>query len=166
MMIALQRLFSALSLIVWFGGFTFYTSTTVRLGSKVVGGLTQGYITQRVTDRLNIFAGVMAVGVLLDIVVRWQGMGIGLRLMRSVNWLVIVVGLIFSVILHIELDQLLQPTETLDITNLSHPDPKLFSPLHQRYQMVNTFIWMAALVEIVVLVICKREKALLRGKMS
>lgn len=54
------RFLCVLSLAIWVGGFTFYSAVVIPVLHDVLGSLDTGYVTQRVTDFLNV-AGVVAV---------------------------------------------------------------------------------------------------------
>jgi len=146
MLIYLQRVATSLAVALWFGGFTFYTACVVRVGSKIAGGLTQGYVTQRVTDVLNVLAAIMITTVIIDIAVHWNRVGRWLRLGQCVAWLVMAASVIGVVVVHRQMDVLLDPS------TLARPDHDAFKPLHQRYQLISTFLWFATVAYMALMV--------------
>jgi len=63
-MITLRRLLVIQALLLWQGGFLFYTAVVVSTGTAVLGSAAaQGAITARVTDSLNI-VGVVTLAIL------------------------------------------------------------------------------------------------------
>ena len=55
-------------------------------------------------------------------------------------------SLIGVVIVHNQIDVLLDPA------TLARPDHEMFSPLHQRYQLISTCLWVATVTYIVLMV--------------
>ena len=54
-----RRLFAILLLAVWWGGFTFYALVVVPTGHQVLRSkVRQGFITQQVTNQLNVLGAV------------------------------------------------------------------------------------------------------------
>lgn len=60
-----------LSLAMWWGGLTFYSAIVVPLGIEQIGGAEQGFLTQRVTVRLNIAGTITGICLLADAL--WRG---------------------------------------------------------------------------------------------
>ena len=54
------------SLVVWWGGLTFYAAIVVPLGIEQFGGVEQGLLTQRVTVRLNVAGTIVGICLLAD----------------------------------------------------------------------------------------------------
>src|SRR5438128_7323592 len=59
MLNSLRRLLFLWLLMVWQGGFFFYSAVVVHIGIQLLGDMEQGQITQQVTNWLNL-AGVFA----------------------------------------------------------------------------------------------------------
>lgn len=146
MLIYLQRVVTVFAIALWFGGFTFYTASVVRIGSKVVGGLTQGYVTEKVTRVLEVLAAVMVVAVIIDIATHWKRVGRWMRTLQSVAWSTMALSLVAVVLIHNRMDHLIDP-----ITR-AKPDPEAFSPLHQAYQFISTCLWIATVAYVLMLV--------------
>lgn len=146
MLISVQRVFTILAVALWFGGFTFYTACVVRVGSKVVGGLTQGYITKQVTEVLEILAAIMAVGVALDIATSWKSVGRWMRISQCTAWLTMAGSTVGIIFIHHNMNAL------LDASTMAKPNHDLFSPFHQAYQFISTCLWIATVAYVVMMV--------------
>jgi hypothetical protein len=135
----LRRLTVAATLMFWQGGFTFYGAIVVPTGAEVLGGhLEQGFITQRVTNYLNL-AGAAALPILAwDLAsssdtVRWR------RRLRWAIWGLLVATLAGQVWLHVRLDLL------LDAEQHAILDRAAFRWEHRFYLNVSTVQWVAAI---------------------
>lgn len=131
----------------WFGGFTFYTAIVVPIGTDVLGSSrTQGFVTQQVTDKLNLIGGPTILMMMIDLIIfrrtrsrklnTWSAMtlaGIGFL------WCVLMV-------VHPMLDAMLQPEHehVLD-------DAKFYS-LHRVYLWTSTIQWLLCWVWLVIYV--------------
>lgn len=146
MLISVQRVFTILAVSLWFGGFTFYTACVVRVGSKVVGGLTQGYITKQVTEVLEVLAAIMAVGVALDIAASWKSAGRWMRVLQCTAWLTMAASTVSIIAIHLKMNAL------LDASTMAKPNHDLFSPFHQAYQFISTCLWLATVTYVVMMV--------------
>ena len=51
---------------IWWGGLCFYAVVVVPIGTEVIGGVEQGFITQRVTQWHNAITGFFLVGLLVE----------------------------------------------------------------------------------------------------
>jgi arginine exporter protein ArgO len=138
----IQQYASVAAIVLWLGGFTFYASIVVPIGEQVVGGLPQGYVTQRVTDRINVIGLVMILMIAADIWGHRKHMAKPILWARLVSATVFAVGLVMLVFLHDQMDLL------LDMETKSRPDRSVFKPMHQRYQMTMTFMWLATVFEL------------------
>ena len=87
---AVARYLAVVSLALWIGGLSFYALVVVPVGTDVIGGTEQGFVTQRVTGWLN-WIGVASLAVLLPSVrTRWM----------LATWAVLVLTLIALFALH------------------------------------------------------------------
>lgn len=130
-----------LAFALWQGGFTFYTGIVVPTGTAVLGSpAAQGFITQRVTDWLNV-VGMATLGVLLVhlLLVRaakgpWRGL--------LITWLILTLGQIILLALHPALDSFLtaEPQRVHDAIR--------FRPWHRLYLHVSTAMWVAGLLHL------------------
>ena len=62
----LWRFTMMVTLVMWWGGLTFYSAIVVPLGIEQIGGTEQGLLTQRVTIRLNIVGTIVGSLLLID----------------------------------------------------------------------------------------------------
>lgn len=135
------RRFAVLQLLmVWQGGFLFYTSFVVPVGTEVLGSAaSQGSITARVTDTMNVL-GVLGLAVTAwelnygvdcnrrRYAARWWSWGVAL----ACQWLLFY--------LHQLLDYFMDPTRTFVVIR------PLFYPVHRAYLWTITVQWVACLV--------------------
>jgi hypothetical protein len=138
-MTVLWRLVLVLALMFWQGGFTFYASVVVPVGSDILGShVDQGWITRSVTNYLNLSGAVALALWLVDIVVvpttGWHG-----RKVRFALWCVLALTLAWLCLLHQQLDAL------LDATNLTIRDQPTFHLWHRVYLYVSTVQWLAGI---------------------
>ena len=122
-----------------FGGFLFYASVVVPIGSTVLGTTTQGFVTRLVTNAINASVAVFLVALTWEI---WAGRADRARLAQ--RWLVLLtlwvaVCLLVLVVLHPKLELLLVP-ETLEVTQVQR-----FYALHRVYLWVSTLQWLCSL---------------------
>ena len=63
----------------WLGGFTFYTSVVIPVGTHTLGSVRQGFITQQVTGWLNV-AGAFALPLVFwNMAAVWRARGRAMR---------------------------------------------------------------------------------------
>jgi len=135
----LRRTLLLLALMVWQGGFMFYGAVVVPVGAEVLGShREQGFVTQSVTNYLNV-AGAVAL-----VLWGWEeaarnGVVSGRR-RRGVGWAVLVVLLGVLAWLHLRLDRLLVADDFHIIDGLA------FRRLHQWYLILSTIQWLGAVV--------------------
>lgn len=124
---------------VWFGGFTFYVSIVVPLGTEILGSArSQGFITQQVTHWLNVVNGLAVALMLLEL--WWCGRSMN-TWPRRIQWLnVVTIGaaLMALVYLHPQLDNLISSADDRVL------DRKAFYTLHRIYLWLSTLQWFAA----------------------
>jgi hypothetical protein len=150
---SIQQYVSVAAIVLWLGGFTFYATYVVPIGENVMDGLSQGYVTQQVTDRLNAIGLVMILLINLDIWQHRKHIGRWLLWARLAGAAVFAVGLVMVVVTHNHMDALLDPVYQ------TRPDRAVFKPLHQRYQMVMAFMWLACLFELGAMMFGHRRRA-------
>jgi hypothetical protein len=132
-MTLLYRLIVLVALMFWQGGFMFYGSVVITVGAQVLGSeLEQGFVTQSVTNYLNI-AGVVCVTIWGVLLWREKTSWLGGTL-----WLGLVVSLILLVLLHGRMDQRLE-FDSHAVTGQG------FYSLHRVYLTISTSQWLAAL---------------------
>jgi hypothetical protein len=115
----------------WMGGFTFYASIVVPIGTDVLGSAErQGQITRQVARDINLSGVVALVLFAADVAMtrRW-------RRGRWLTWLGMAVCLVALVILYPRLDRLFHGEEAyLD-------DRAAFKPWHRTYLWVISVQW-------------------------
>lgn len=138
-MLSLRRFLVVQSLLLWQGGFLFYAAVVVPTGTRVVGVVTQGAITARVTATLNVL-GVVALAVLaLDLwltrdpsrrrsVCRWAGWSFALLCQCLLFYL------------HLKLESLMDEGR-MWVANLAP-----FYPTHRMYLLASTAQWLACVL--------------------
>lgn len=124
---------------LWFGGFTFYVSFVVPIGTEVLGSAArQGFITQQVTNWLNVTCGFAVTLMGLELILQWHTYAGFRRYFQLINLVLIVAFLIALVWIHPIMDRMLIP-EIEDVT-----DYDKFYGLHRIYLWLSTFQWVAA----------------------
>ncbi len=124
---------------VWFGGFTFYVSFVVPIGSEILGSAReQGFITQQVTHRLNLMCAIALVFMLVESIASWRRLPCCQRVVQLGSVLVVGLLLIWLFLLHPQLDQL------LDVKRHRVLDRQNFYQIHRVYLWVSTFQWFFA----------------------
>ncbi len=139
-MTVLWRLVLVLALMFWQGGFTFYASVVVPVGSDFLGShVEQGWITRSVTNYLNLSGGVALSLWLIDIfavqTTGWHG-----RKVRFSLWCVMAATLVGLCVLHPYIDQY------LDVERFVIVDRPYFHFLHRVYLYVSTIQWAVGIV--------------------
>lgn len=127
------------------GGFTFYALIVIPTAGKVLGGERDvGFITQQVTNWLNLI-GVGALLILLWILAaEWRGLAsfFRLRLALVATWATMVFGQIGLFITHPIIDRFLEAQGH----KVHHFDQ--FETMHTVYLVFATVQWSAAMVQI------------------
>lgn len=143
----LFRIFLILAFAVWFGGFTFYTAVVVPIGTDVLGSArTQGFVTQQVTNVLNIIGCVSVLLMLVDLFLNWKPRTPKVNLLLAIVLGVIVVLLGVLFVVHPILDSMLEPEH--EHVN----DDARFYEMHRIYLWASTIQWLLCLVWLVVIV--------------
>src|SRR5262245_27055345 len=129
----LYRVLCLAAIAFWMGGFTFYALVVIPIGSRMLGSVEQGMITQRVTHWMNL-SGVLTLCILLP--------GVRRKPMIMGSWVVMAVVLVALYWLHPRLDAL--------IDNSAHAlsDGLRFYRWHQLYLATVTLQWCAAVVHL------------------
>lgn len=142
-----HRVLLMVALAVWFGGFTFYTSVVVPIGTDVLGSSrTQGFVTQQVTHVLNIIGGfALAIG-LIDLFVERARRSVRVTTFLSVILLLLIVLWIALLFVHPMLDLMLEPEHEYVA------DEARFYQLHRVYLWVSTFQWLFCWVWLVLII--------------
>ena len=141
----IRRLLAVLLLAVWWGGFTFYALVVVPTGHQVLRSkVRQGFITQQVTNQLNVLgAATLALLLWQWVATRREVNSPGWSRTAVVSWVVLGVTLALLFWLHPRLDAL------LDAEHRTVLDDDKFYALHRIYLVVATVQWLAGLVHLV-----------------
>jgi hypothetical protein len=139
-----------IGLFFWQGGFTFYASVVVPIGTDVLhSSLRQGFITRQVTWYLNLAAAVALLLLAWDVwaerdPARWR------RRVRWALWglMALAQGLLFA--LHPRLDELLQVQGRIIL------DQETFHLLHRIYLWTHTVQWGCVLLFLPLLILAWR----------
>ena len=139
-MILLRRFLVVAAVAVWMGGFTFYSSFAIPAATDLLGShRAAGFITQRVTQSLNV-CGVGALAILLwNIVAGWRVAVVRERRWLAGTWGFLAVTEVALLVLHPLLDAKLDPA-TQQILRDSQ-----FPAWHRAYLWTSTAQWLAAL---------------------
>jgi len=149
-MTLLRRFVVLAALMFWLGGFTFYVSVVVPVGTEVLGSaLRQGFITRQVTVWLNL-SGAIGLGVLAGELQLTRDRS-GHRLAAWVSWgfMTVCQGVLFW--LHGRLDALMQTR------GMIVHDPAAFYFPHRIYLWAHTLQWFAGLVFLTLLLAAWRQ---------
>ncbi|MFP6764876.1 MAG: hypothetical protein VB858_14720 [Planctomycetaceae bacterium] len=125
-----------------FGGFSFYATVVVPVGTEVLDAASQGFVTQTVTHFLNAASGVTVALLLWELI-----NGRRRRSLPASRYLAILTaGLslcwLTLILLHSRLDSL------LDVDSFTVAEPDRFYRLHQAYLWISTVQWLLSLVVI------------------
>lgn len=131
----MQRYLLILALALWLGGLTFYALIVVPVGTEILGSTGQGFITQRVTDRLNLLSSGMLV-LLFANALKQRG-----RLLTG-SWFVLAITQAALLAMHPWLDAM------LDGSTQAIADGQLFYQRHGIYLDVTAVQWVALLVHL------------------
>jgi hypothetical protein len=126
---------------VWFGGFTFYALVVVPTGHHVLRSkVRQGFITQQVTNKLNVLGGVTLAALAWQVIAVRRAKSQRWFRVATISWAALAVTLAVLFWLHPHLDALLDPVAR------SVVDDDKFYSLHRWYLIVATAQWLAAMV--------------------
>lgn len=141
---ATRRMLTLLLLALWWGGFSFYTTAVVHVGTQVLhSAIKQGFITQQVTHYLNGLGALALVAGLWELRARRKtGQG---RRGAEVAWLVAVLSLLGQVLVHFQM------TALLDVPHRAVLDEVRFYQFHRLYLCLATMQWLGTTVLLVAL---------------
>jgi hypothetical protein len=138
-MVILRRFLVLLALFFWQGGFTFYAAVVVPVGQQVLHShLRQGFITQQVTNYLNL-SGAVALMPLAWEVAASRDPSTRRRWLQGLLWLLMLLALAALALLHGDLDRFLVARGRINL------DPEAFRPRHRVYLWVSTVQWVFGL---------------------
>jgi hypothetical protein len=145
---AIRRFLVASALGLWLGGFTFYSAVVIHVGTDVLGDHRQvGFITQRVSNCLNLIGAIALVLMLWNMAAMWATAARWKRAALGATWVFMTVSLAALVVLHRSLDGVLD-AGSQEITSYDE-----FLWLHRAYLAVSTAQWGAGLLHVYCLVL-------------
>jgi hypothetical protein len=132
---------------LWWGGLTFYALFVVPTGVDVLGGeIEQGFITQRVSNIINLCGIVALVVLLANAAASWRSIGRFAKSALAITWLAMAAAQLVLLVVHPRLDAL------LDVASHSIVEPSSFHRWHEFYLSVTTIQWSAGLLYLVTVV--------------
>lgn len=136
----LRRFLVVQFLLLWQGGFLFYTAVVVPTGTQTLGSAAaQGAITARVTDTLNVVGAVGLAVVALDLALTrdtvWRR-----TYARWWCWGIAFVCQVLLFAFHQLLDAFMDPARTRVV--IGPP----FYPVHRMYLWASSIMWFACFV--------------------
>jgi hypothetical protein len=140
-MTLVRRFLVVAALAVWMGGFTFYSSFAIPAATELLEGghRAAGFITQRVTQPLNV-CGAVALAILLwDLFAGWSAAARHERRWLAGTWTFLVAGEAALWVLHPLLDA------KLDVASRRILPATDFDTWHRAYLWISTAQWIAAL---------------------
>ncbi len=136
MAITLRRFLVVQMLMLWQGGFLFYTSVVVTEGTKLLGATGQGAITARVTDTMNAI-GFVAIAVLALDLSLTHDPNRRRTACRWWTWGVAVLCLVLLLYFHLLLDAFMDEGRRRVLVR------EAFYPVHRMYLWASTLQWAA-----------------------
>jgi len=141
------RLATVLAMALWWGGLTFYALFVVPTGVDVLGGETeQGFITQRVSNVINLCGLLALVVLLVHAAASWRSIGRLAKIALSTTWFITAAAQAALLLMHPRLDAL------LDVSSHTIIEPSPFHRLHELYLIVTTIQWSAGLMHLVAII--------------
>lgn len=125
-----------LAFATWWGGFTFYASVVVPVGSEIVGSSrTQGFITQIVTHWLNIAAALTIFMIILELWLNCRT--------RNRTYVFLEIGITIGLLLCLTTLAFLHPKmdDLISLAGETITDEARFYEIHRIYLWVSTAQW-------------------------
>jgi hypothetical protein len=148
---AAHRFLVIAAIAFWLGGFTFYAGVAIPQALEVLGSHRKvGFITELVTNWLNI-AGVAALAVLLlNMIVVRRSRGKWVRCMLTITWGLMATIEIELILLHPMMDRLIGVMAPTPGATPVHVllDADRFDSIHRVYLMSTTAQWFLGLLHV------------------
>lgn len=122
-----------------FGGFLFYAAVVVPLGSQVLDKTTQGFVTLRVTQVLNIAVALCCVALLFDLGIKRKQRPKNAQRIALGCTTLIANSCMMLTALHPHMQTLLDPSEFAVL------EPDKFYGAHRIYLGLSTLQWLSSL---------------------
>lgn len=140
---AVRRFLVIAAIAFWLGGFTFYAGVAIPMGVQVLGGhRTVGFITERVTNWLNVAGGAALAILLWEMLAGWRGRGKRLNLILLLTWAFMACVQVELVCMHPVMDRLLDPRAREIL------DEDRFDLLHHVYLWSTTAQWLMGVIHV------------------
>lgn len=140
-LVVVGRLVVLLTSAFWLGGLTFYSAVVIRVARRVLGShLETGFITQRVTDRINVVAVVALAALLVNLIRSRRAISGRLWVMLASTWAVMAVVQLGLLALHPVMDA------ALDADAGSIVDGPGFYRLHRIYVIASSVQMLMGLI--------------------
>lgn len=139
---SLSRFICVCSVGFWLGGFTLHALVVIPAGHDLLGSRTIGFVTQRVTEILNIAGVVTVVLLLLNLLLHWRGGSMLQRVTLAFTWTMLAATLLLQFGLHFKI------SGTLESTSRSIRDQLQFRRLHTAYERVAMVQWFSGLMHL------------------
>lgn len=138
-----RRFLFVIAVAFWIGGFMFYGGVVIDVGATVLGShLKQGFVTQQVTNRLNV-AGIVALPIILwNAVATRKHRGRVVRFLLFATWVVMAAVQIELLALHPCMDRLLDAKARMIL------DDDRFYSFHIAYLTSSTVLWAAGMIHV------------------
>jgi hypothetical protein len=151
-MVLARRYLVLIALMFWQGGFTFYVSVVVPVGTAVLGSaLRQGFITRQVTGWLNLAAAIALAVLACDLLLCRDTSRVRSRV-RAGIWTFMLVCQVLLFWLHARLDGMMEEKGRIVL------DPEAFYPVHRVYLWTHTAQWAAGLIFVLLMLIAWRTE--------
>ena len=150
MALIIRRMLLLVSLIFWQGGFMFYGGVVVPVSTRILGsGTEQGFITQPVTNYLNIL-GAICLMIWLEHL--WHERRAGVLPLEWYAWAFAAISLVILIGIHPRMDSLLNPETTTVL------DRAAFRVYHKIYIGTSSLQWADSLLMLFLLMLRWRHQ--------
>lgn len=139
---SISRFISVCAVGFWLGGFTFHALVVIPAGHDALGSRTIGFITQRVTETLNVAGIATLVLLLFNFILKWRGRSMLERFALAFTWIILAATLFFQFELHSEI------SSTLESSSRSIRDQSEFRRLHTAYERAAMVQWFSGLIHL------------------
>jgi hypothetical protein len=139
---SISRFISVCGVAFWLGGFTFHALVVIPAGHDLLGSRTIGFVTQRVSETLNVAGVATLVLLLFNFILEWRGRSMLQQLALALTWILLAATLCIQFGLHSKI------SSTLESTSRSIRDQSEFRRLHTAYERVAMVQWFSGLIHL------------------
>ena len=142
MLVIARRFLWIIAFAFWMGGFSFYGGVVITIGAKVLAGGERefGFVTQQVTNWLNLIGSIALIVFLVDLSIDWKLPGKRGRWLLLCLWFVMALMHAGLIAIHPRMDRLL----VIDTLSIRHGAD--FHALHRVYLGLSTLEWAGSLI--------------------